>query len=266
MEEFNKLDTPATATDPAVDAGKPGRKAKNAELVGKLNAAMQETLATDPTYAQRANRLRNAIEVVNTLGFSNNGTVVLDQSAKDSPDGKRKLSPEGQIVGYIIKNVGDEAIPVTTEKYTKDDATGRWVANQVEVTLQPGATMALARKWMTVLATQPEFSMQFANGTMAHSSTKFDESDLTALLESYYFSFNDPAMKVHDPAVKVQIGEKTMGDTGETWVVKAQYAEDFGFLNNKPEKAAKKTRAAGPDSKQKVANYLQTLIRNGGVQ
>lgn len=263
MGDFNELDNPQTTETEPKATSKAANPAKQA-MKEAVNAAMAQTLQNDPTYVQRAKRLRGSIEVINTLGFADEGNLVQAVSAKDSPDGKRKLAPEGKIVGYVIKNIGDEAIPVRTEKYTQDPATGRWVGNVVDVTLNPGETAYLTRKYLTFLAIQAEFSMEFANGSVVRGSNKVSEGDVDGLMEAFYFSFSDPTIKVHDPAIKVQIGEKVKSDTGEAWVVKAEFAEDFGYLNNQKEKAvAKRTRKAGPEQNEKLANYLRTLLAQG---
>lgn len=263
MDEFSKLDEGTEVTE--VQTATSGKDAAKKALLAKMNDAMQETLANDPTYTSRANRLVGSIEVVKSLGWTDTGNIVQEVSKKDSPDGKHKVAPEGKIVGYIIKNIGNEDIPVRTEKFHKDPATGRYVGTPVDVTLKPGQTMCLSRVYMTMLAVQPEFSMSFANGSMRASSAKtsLQGGNLAEVLQSYYFAFSDSTLKVNDPSIKVQIGDKVTGETGVTWVVKPEYAEDFGFLENEKEKAPKKARAKGPDTKQKLANFLNTLIQKG---
>lgn len=269
MDQFNELDNPTTGAAPEVedDAKKAAKKARNQELNAKVNAAMEKTLVEDPTYAQRVGRLRDSIAVMNSLGFGDSGGLVQAAAADPTTGAKRKVAPTSAIVGYVIRNVGKEAITFRSEKWTKDPQTGKFVGQPVDVTIKPGESANLSRKYMTVLASMPEFSLEFKNGSMSHSSAKFDESNIDELLASYYFSFSDPEVKVHSDEIKLAIGVKTKSDKGgeAVWVVKPEYEADFGFLNNTPEKpATKRTKTAGPDAKAKVANYLQSLIRNGG--
>lgn len=255
---FDTLPTGGTAPKaeaPANDA----RKQKLAEM----KASFRESLAGDPTFAQRIHTLSDAIEVTNSLGFGENGNIVVDKSKPVDKDGKKPLATTSAIVGYRVKNVGTEPISYQTEVYTQD-ADGKFVGQKVEKVLAPGQTCDLARAYMTMFCARPEISFTLANGKVIRGSSKKTAGDIKEELEAYYFAFNkDLGIQINGDDVKLNVGEKV----GDKWVVSAEYLETFGYLNNTVEKARAGRKADGPrySSSDLAANYVQKMLENAGM-
>lgn len=250
---FTSLSNPVEA--PVAESVKDDeRKAK----INEMKAAFKEALMTDPTLKDRIQSLSGSLEVVNSLGFGDAGNIIVDKS---TPEGK--LQPTSQIVGYRVRNIGTTPIKYITEVYTKD-ATGKYVGTKVEKVLEPGQTADLTRQYMTILCSQPEFSFTLANGKIVRGSAKKVNS-IKEELESYYFRFDKETGKnVNDDEVKLNVGMKVDGK----WVVKPEFVEAFGFLNN-PKETAKGGRKASVErqfSAQDIAaNYVNKLIKEAGI-
>lgn len=218
-------------------------KEERSQRAKEMKNNFVETLKADPTYKERMGRWSDNIEVVNTLGFGEGNNIIVDKTQPPvmGKNGKMRspLIPTSAIVGYRIQNVGTEPIPYKTEVYSQDEE-GVYVGSLVNRTLAPGEAVDLSRMCMTMLCCTPEVSMTLKNGKIVRSSSiNKDPSDIRKELESYYFQFNKDEngveKTVHDDNVKLNVGEKIDGK----WVVKADYVETFGYLNNV--KAAKKS-------------------------
>lgn len=244
-------------------------KPKNEEKSKKkeaLRAAMQETLATDPLYTGKLRTLSDSLEVVNTLGYGKGGGLVKDP-VKSAEEGKRSLAPTSKIVGYKVRNIGSEPIPYFTEVYAQNEA-GVFVGSKVQKTLNPGETAYLTRQYMTMLTCQPEFSFTLANGRITGGSAK-DNGDLKKKFESYYFTFTGEegadVPTVNDDEVKLSIDEEIDGRS----VVKAEFVETFGYLNNPKEGGRKGGRKAsgnlGLTAQDYAANYVASLLKTSGI-
>lgn len=268
MSELNAVfgaDT-AVVTDEVVKKSSDDRKIE----VTKMKEAMRETLATTPNFLEKVYTLSNSLEVVNTLGYGNDGNIIVD---KNSPDyGKPELDDKGnpilddkgraktkrplkatsRIEGYTVRNVGTQAISYKTEIWAPNEE-GVYVGTIVTKTLNPGETIQLSRKYMTMLCSIPEFSFKLKNGSIVKSSkntTNVDEN-----LASYYFTFNkDLGIEVNDDEVKLKIGADR--------VVAPEYIETFGYLCNTPaeKKRERKAGAQQPSIQVMAANYVQKLI------
>lgn len=230
-----------------------------------LRSAMQETMATDPAYTQKLRKLSDALEVVNTLGYGRGGNIVVDKTKK-TDDGKRGLVATSKVVGYRIHNIGTEPIPYMTEVFTQNEA-GVYVGTQVQRTLNPGEYANLTRQFMTMLTCQPEFSFTLANGKILSGSAK-ETADVKKKLESYYFAFNreegSETPTVNDDEVKLSIDEEVNGKS----VVKEEFVEAFGFLNNPKEgrKGGRKPAAGASLTAQDYsANYVASLLKQNGI-
>lgn len=262
--------TAATVTEEEKNRQKrAARKAKTDKMVGML----KETMATDPTFEARLKKYSKDVEVVNSLGFGDNGNIILD--GKDEA-GNKNLVVVSKIVGYIIRNIGKEPIKYQTEEFTKN-AEGVWVGQKVEKVLAPGEEVPLARKWMTLFAAQPEISFELANGKIARGSGSSVDSgtkeiDVDKELEAHYFSFSDPSIKVNDDNIKKNVGKK-VGETGEgdkkrgVWVVRPEYEKTFGFLNNVKAKEPRKAKEPKDkiDIQAAAANYVFKLAQSGKI-
>jgi hypothetical protein len=245
------------AEAPAVEA-----TAQNTEKKAKLNAmkaAFKETVQTDPGFTEKLHRLSDSVKVLNTLGYGKGGNIVVDKSAKAAESGERQLTQTSQIVGYKLQNIGSEAIEYTTEVWQKG-ADGKFTSSVVTKSFAPGETIVLSRKYMTMFCAVPEISFTLANGRVSLSSKKaknFDEE-----LASYYFTFNKnedgTTIQVNDDEVKLAIDVDN--------VVKDEYLETFGYLNNPKEARLPKAKGAKVTAQDLAANYVARMIAEQGIQ
>lgn len=245
MSDLNTLQS--TFEQPAADTKKEERK----EFLKGLKTDLQDKLASDPDYCKRLRSMSDSLEVVHTLGYGTDGNIIRDKSVTD----KRKLDATSKIVGYEVKNIGTEPITYQTETWTQGED-GVYVATLVEKTLEPGQVAYLTRKFTAVMMARPEISFTVANGILiSNISGKNNGTD--ALLEGFYFRFND-GTPVNADSVKRSVDEE--GADGSR-VVKAEYVEAFGFLNN-PTKSKKKDKKDKPKVtvQDMMANYINTLI------
>ena len=255
LDQFEQLDTGTeVATPSVVDKGTNDKKT----VASLYKEAMKETLEENPDYIKVRRSMTDTVKVVNTLGFSATGGVI---KAADSTPEKRKLTPVGKIVGYKIQNIGNEPLPYDTEEYVANEE-GKFVWQRVSKTLAPGETTVLSRKYATILFSRPEFNLRVENGKFISPRRTAGDVDVDAVLSGHYFSFNSRDIKVNDDSVKIQIGEEVQSASGATkWVVKPEYQDTFGYLNNKGSKRGK-GRKSGPklDAQDYAANYLRKLI------
>lgn len=179
-------------------------------------------------------------------------------------DGKantfRRLANAPENVGYIVKNVSDTPIEYTTTLYTQDE-TGKFVGNDVKKNLMPNEEIAISRANLTKLTLRDEFNLTLENGTII---AKTNAKSVEELFTNPYFQFSrESGMDVNSPEVKKLIHD-TQNVNGETvYVVKDEYIELFGYLNNKEEKAPKAKRAKAnvikPNNTEITAHYLRTI-------
>ncbi|MEM4385396.1 MAG: hypothetical protein QXD03_02475 [Candidatus Anstonellales archaeon] len=240
-------------------------KAKS-EKIRLMRELLRETVATDPDFDKKLNRLSNSIEVVNVLGFGDAGNIVRSKEAevvKEDGTVQKALNTVSQVVGYIVKNIGNEPIKYLTEVYTKDPATGKYVGTKVEKVMNPGETAILTRMYLTLLCSAPEFSFQLANGSIVRGSAKVKPGDVKGELEAHYFKFNkETGLQVNDDTVKLNVGMKV----GDKWVVKPEFEETFGFLNNPKEEKAAKRAASKYTAQDYAANYIHRLVKEAGLK
>jgi hypothetical protein len=227
------------------------------EKVQAMKAALKETVQTQPDFAKKLRRLSNSIKVVNTLGHGKDGNIVVDKSVAGEG---RALKATSAICGYIIENIGSEAIEYTTEEYTQDE-TGKYVGTVVKKTLAPGDKVALTRQYMTMFCAQPEISFTLANGKIVSSSKKNAKS-IKEELSAYYFSFNKDdngnAIQVNDDEVKLSVDDAD----GK---VKPEYVTTFGYLNNPKEGRAARAKGAKFTTQDLAANYIHKMLQEQGV-
>jgi len=240
---------------PAPEAPKTDSARK--EKVQAMKAALKETVATTPDFADKLRKLSGSIEVVNTLGYGKGGNIVVDKAASTAND--RVLKQTSAICGYRIKNIGNEAIKYTTEVWAKD-ASGKYVAQTVEKSFAPGQTIDLTRQFMTMFCAQPEISFTLANGKIV-SGSKRKPRDIKEELESYYFTFNKnedgSSIQVNDDEVKLSIDNDG--------VVLPEFEETFGFFNNPKEGRAPKAKGSKFTTQDLAANYVTTLLKEQGL-
>lgn len=264
MDNFNTLNAPQENT--VVDNNDPKKAAKEAK-VKEMTNLLKETVATDPTYVTRVRSLSDKVQVINTLGYADGGNIKVDESAKETEDGKRKLVTTSQIVGYRVQNVGEMPIKYVTEEFAKDEA-GVFVGTKVEKVMAPGETVDFTRKYMTIFCSQTEVSFQLKNGKIVRGSGAVKQGDVDAELEAHYFSFNDKNIKVNDDTVKLNIANKKKVGDQQKWIIKPEFEKAFGYLNNaKP--ASKRGRGPATGTKlttqDAAANYIQKLLQDKGI-
>lgn len=244
-------------------------KKEQKELKDKLEReVLEETKMEDDAFGNRVRTLSDHIEVIKPLCFKDNGNMVEDKSGS-----KRVLVKTSKNVGYKIRNNSNIEVPYVTETFAKNEE-GAWVGTQVEALLKPGEEICLARKWMTLFASQPELSLKFSNGRMLRGSATMEikaDMDSEAIdreLEAYYFAFFDADKKVNDDKIKEQIGEPIVeigpdGKEKTVWIVKDEYASVFGFLNNVKEKAPRKSAKEKDEYDKGVyaANFINKTWR-----
>lgn len=271
MEDFSKLDAVEEVGGEVKD--KSGGKADMKQLM----ELFRQTVAEDPTIMQRLNSLSDNVAVVNTLGFGEGGSLIQKEPApgeevKYDEDGKpiRELVPTAKIVGYAIQNVGDTPINYVTEEFAKNEQ-GIFVGQKVEKVLAPGEKAALSRKYMTIFCSRPEVAFTLKNGKIVRKRPKQSgkAQALDAYLESHYFIFSDPNLKVNSDTVKINIGvKKKTADGTVKWVVKPEFEKTFGYLNN-PKAAGTRGRGKSAGTKitpqQLAANYINKLLQESGV-
>lgn len=274
FEDFQSLDGGETVGNGAVEqnitdkATPVSPKAKKKERIAKMKDSILETAAQDPEFDEKLRSLSNSIEVVNSLGFGDKGNIVLDESVKDAEidpktnKPKRAIDVTSQIVGYRVRNIGSEPIQYQTEVYTQGED-GIYVGTKTTKVIEPGATADLTRFYMTRFCAQPEISFQLANGKIIRGSGSKGGKDFKAELESYYFRFNKDEngekKQINDDTVKLNVGEKVDGK----WVVKPDFVETFGYLNN-PSKG--RTKSKDKYNNQDIAaNFVNRMIIEAGL-
>ena len=231
-----------------------------------------EKYKADNAIREEMNAWSDAIEVINTCGYGENGTIiqvergtkVVDPNTGKTKSEGRELDTTSVIVGYVFKNVSEDlTIPYRTEVWSKEG--DQIVSKEVEGQLAPGQTVALAKKWTTLFASQLQISNKFKNAKLIIQGV--NKKPLEELLESAYITFTDSDLSVHSDDVKVPVadrvsemksGNKTVG----VYKVKPEYFETFGFLDTKKEKTKANTSKEdikGDIKSAAIASYIQSL-------
>lgn len=260
---FNNIpSTGVEATAPVATTASSDAKKERIQL---MKAEFRRELQENANFANILRTLSNSVEVVNSLGFGDSGNIVVDKS-KTTKDG-RALAVTSAIVGYRVANVGTEPIKYITESWAKDE-TGKYVPTKTEKVLAPGGYADLTRQYMTMFCAQPEISFQLKNGKIIKGSGSKGEKGIKAELESYYFAFSKDAdgnkKQINDDDVKLNVGVKN--DEGK-WVVKPEFEETFGFLNNVREatKTSRKAKGEEFNAQDVAANYVFKMIKDSGM-
>lgn len=263
MSVFDTLDpmnpgTPAAPAAPATSAN--DAKKQKIEMMKK---ALSDTIHADPTFLDRMHSLSQDVKVVNSLGFGDNGNIVVDKA--NSTKENRTLTTTSVIVGYRVQNVGEKAIPYTTEVWTKAED-GKYVAQKVEKVMEPGGYADLSRQFMTMFCAQPEISFQLANGKIIRGSgNKAARGDVKAELEAYYFSFDKSTdLQINADEVKLNVGMK---DAAGKWVVKPEFAETFGYLENVTVKNRGSRKEGGKKfaATDLAANFVMQMLKDSAL-
>lgn len=265
MENFASLDTTQGGSENVTvntDAKKEAKKKAKKEALKAMKEEFIQKVKTDPTYSERHCIWTNSISVVNSLGYSADGNLIVDKE-ETKKQNKRVLVSTSTIVGYAVKNIGDEAIPYVTEEFEAGED-GEYRGKEVSLVLNPGETIYLQKKYFTRLCAIPEISFKCADGKLVKGSAAVKANDTDALLESYHFAYSDKDKKVNGDDVKISVAEKVATEDGEgfKWVVKPEFEKAFGYLNNEVKASAKASKAKSPDfdGQDIAANYIHSLL------
>lgn len=218
---------------------------------------------------------------VDTVGDTITGTVKMGKSGKyelplkakepvnkaGKPNLYRKLRPMPENVGYIIHNVSQTPIEYTTQIYTQNDM-GKYEGTEVKRSLMPGESVAIAREYLNKLALAPEFNLVFKNGSVIFKKASAADAGKSQaeLLKKPYFQFSrEEGADVNSPDLKDRIDEIVEVNGEKKSVVRAEYAEVFGYLNNTPEKApkapkAKKNPSVQPTKAEITAQWARNML------
>lgn len=279
LDVFGKVGATDTTATSAANAAATSRKEA-------MIASIKETVQNDPTYLEVKNSLSAGLVITKVLGFGDSGNIkrgedvpatdkdgnpILDENGAQKM--KKNLIPIPENVGYIVQNNTTQELQYTIEVFEKN-AEGTFVGTPVTKILAPGKSAAFSRKWLTLFSSQAAVSNKFANGRLTRSSARAKgnlspKEAYEAELEAYYVQFTEEGLTVNDDSLKEQIGKKVKGTDGKPmWVVKPEYNEIFGYLNNVPEKkvGGKKPGAAKPafDSTDIYANYINKMAKEMG--
>lgn len=142
----------------------------------------------------------------------------------------RRVANEAENVGYEVQNVSNEPIVYRATSWVKDE-NGRFVPNEHEETIAPGAKVYLTRKELAMITIAVPFNMSLANG---HVTLKKSKDPADALdLSNCYFGFDKNAqMDINSPDVKILIHNKKKVNGTTQYIVKPEFEEKFGYLNN----------------------------------
>lgn len=254
MEQFENL----TNIEETVEESGKTKSAEKKELNRKKKEDLLNKIKADPTYSEQVFTKQDNLEVINALAHPNVSSIVRGED-KVQEDGstKRGIEQAIGIVGYKVKNIGDEPVKYTTCVYTKD-ADGKYEGKEVSRTVEPGETFDIAKKYLTIMLSYPEYSMGVKNGALRRGPATATDSE--SEFNAYYFKPYDDTIKVNSDEFKLNIGVKGADDV---WGIKPEYEETFGFvLNTEKKKGGKRSSAGGPSvtNQQIAANYIQSLL------
>lgn len=267
--DFSALEGNEAAAQ-AVETKKEG-KAKTSAMMNNFAQKIQ----ANPELKKALFAYSKSIRVVNSCGYADKeGIIEIKKGDNKLPKGQtgREVGRTSKIVGYIIENIGNEPITFTNGVWSKN-AEGVYVEEQIEDVINPGEKKPISRKYLTIMAVRPEFSLTLENGRVVGSSSTAKAKSAEALIESYHFKFNDSTNTVHDDRVKIAIADKKEvmvdGVAKDVWTVKPEFEATFGNLNN-PKASVRKTRAAvsgGIDFKAAAAaDYVKSLLESSGIK
>lgn len=164
------------------------------------------------------------------------------------------------LVGYRIKNVSNEPIPVYMTTCYRDGQ-GVWQESNPElIQLAPGAETQITKKMLVFTSALLEYSGTFSNGTIVSSKADGKES----LIDKAHFVFDKrfAGRSVHDADFKVRIDQPD--ENGYSRVL-PEYEEHFGVCENLKLGNGKKGRQAVA-GKYSSSDILAKLIRDSLTQ
>jgi len=180
----------------------------------------------------------------------------------------RRCQTVPKIIGYIIRNCGDEVVDIETEKWHYDANEEKYVSNGVEVVqLKPGETMQISKTYLILNASKEEFNCKFKNGVIACSDKKA-AGTVEERLQHYFFKFSkESKLDVHSEDVKCQIADKITHEDGSLeWVIKDKYLETFGYIMNNriiektKKKESKSDKGGVDDASSRIAETIRSMM------
>lgn len=255
--------TTAFGAGEELNAANDAKKEEKKRVTKALQADFLSKVEDNPTFKEVLRTESASLEVVHTLGYGKGGGLIRKGEGPYNKDEKRELEQTPKIVGYEVKNVGDKPITYRTEVWSLDEATGKYVASEAELSIAPGETVNLTRKYMSMLCARPEFSFTLRNGIMINGSSKKCKT-ADEKLAAFHFKFNPEEKKnVNSDSVKLSIDEE---DESGNRVIKANYVSVFGFLNNPEEKKERgKQNSTKFTTQDLLANYAMELINGEDI-
>lgn len=253
---------PETEEEARKKAAKQAKRKHLAQLQDDLLKDMQE----DPSLTTRMNSWSKNLQVVNSLGFGDNGNIVRDKSK-----GEKGLAETSQIVGYMVKNIGSEPYKYRTEKWAKNEETGKYEATSITAVLAPGEVVPMTRAFLTMFAACPEVGFQLANGRIVRGSSRRTDKggSMKQELEAYYFAFyrggdaETSDVNVNSDEFKLNISSK---EADGTWHVKPEYLETFGYLENgKSVKRDTRAKKQGFSVSALAAHEVYKMLQQGAL-
>lgn len=269
--DFGTLDNvPAARSEGAPAAGGAVGETRGKAAADKMVRDFTQALETNPNMKNNVSRLSDNVEISNVCYYSDKGGLVQTQKKTVDANGKEvahKVAPAPEIVGYIIRNVGKEPIKYSDMVY-KADPKGIFQGTLTQKTLAPGKSAAISKFYLTVLGISEEFSFVFRNGKIRRGSGKTQNNDWNSLVGIHYFTFSDKGVSVNSDDIKVSIAtrkevKRANGSIESTWVVKPEYIETFGYLNNPSEKMAREKKKSADNknlSYQSAAYFMRQMV------
>ena len=217
MDSFEELNT---STDEAGEQGaitdikETGAKKDENSVEKQVALELREELINNPEFRELFKSRTQDLKVINTLGFSDKGgqvSVGYDSSQKNA-HGKDKhlLDQVSEIVGYKVRNEGDQPIKCASQKWVKDEATGKFVPQPYELVINAGKEAIINKRDLVLITMQPEFSFNFANG-MVVSKLKVENvtsgMSIHDLAEMHHIRLNEKTLNVHDDTFKINISQ-----------------------------------------------------------
>lgn len=227
--------------------------------IDKIVASKMKDTANDKVYS-----LSDSIEVIDTIGFGNKN-IKYSKSYKDmQSDGAKTIEYCPSVVGFVIKNVGNTAIPYKTMEYKLNAETKKYVGTEVDKELKSGDTAIISRRYFTMLVSNPEFSFKVKNGKVSRGNStqkimkslvgkELTNEDKFKLLDSYKFEFDaDTGRRTYDFGI-------VLGVKGED--IEEKYLKTFAYLaeTSKKKKTAKKSNK--PDANTVSAFALNEMLK-----
>jgi len=159
-------------------------KYNDPELNNIVRLAREKNLASE--LDECINQMNDGNERLDTDELDDLERILTEMKIKANP---RRATLTQETIGYRIRNIGSQAIPITRMTTTDDHS-------KSETVLNPGQVMSLNRAELALLAAKPEVNFTFANGKLVASSRNIGSS--WEALSTFYFVFERSKLDVSD--------------------------------------------------------------------